>query len=674
MQPIPDGSAYGELMENIADILPSALIKDHAAQDYLTHLTTFPIELLFDEPGALQTQSHHFTSSLSSLIHTAYPTFLSLHDKTRALSSSLSSLSGSLDSLIADSLPSLDATASSWRDETESLLEERRRARIVLEQHDKVRDLLDIPVLMETCVRNGYFAEALSLKNHVQTLVAAHIDRSEKTNAKGKHKEVSEGGAETKPSDILSSILSEVHYAIDQMHLSLLQTLHDPTKKLPALWKAVNFLRKMDAVRDVRCNEEEDQDIINDGGNRVPDFEGNFVLSSEEQLALAFLTGREACLQSILESLRRDVERVTSLLEEHGYAKDSDNPLRRKDVSSSGDREREDLARYLKKYIDSWREGVYDIVTQYSTIFLERLFQHDTHTHTANHTRHNSKVGLSPSAKKLITRLHALVTTHAMHALSTHLLPVLTRSFPLLSMSLLSSSLTQLTYCATAFSRIGLDFRSILAGITSGAVEGIIRRELNDIGRRWVRRLRKAGLSSSDKNRRDRSSVISMKKIRVQELPTTWFVVSSAANNPPIPSSEVKLSAVAPHVPPQLLVSYPPFAALTNALMSVLNGLRLLAPIDLFGTLKIVVDEEVLAAAGEALLEYIKQVTVTCSEGEEGEIKVAKVAGQVYFKVLVPFVRRALIEGVYGVRDDAESEPSGKLREVNNHWENWESE
>ena len=146
-------------MENIADILPSALIQDHAAQDYLTHLTTIPLEVLFDEPGALQTQSHHFTSSLSSLIHTAYPTFLSLHDKTRALSSSLSSLSGSLDSLIADSLPSLDATASLWRDKTESLLEERRRARVVLEQHDKVRDLLDIPVLMETCVRNGYFAE-----------------------------------------------------------------------------------------------------------------------------------------------------------------------------------------------------------------------------------------------------------------------------------------------------------------------------------------------------------------------------------------------------------------------------------------------------------------------------------------------------------------------------------
>ncbi|KAF8634959.1 hypothetical protein AX15_000685 [Amanita polypyramis BW_CC] len=658
-------------MENVADILPPALVPDHAAQAYLSHLTTLPLDSLLDEPSALQTQSHHVTSSLSSLIHTAYPTFLSLHDTTRALRSSLSSLSNSLDSLIDNSLPTLDASATSWRDKTESLLDERKRARIVLEQHDKLRDLLDIPVLMETCVRNGYFAEALSLKNHVQSLVAAHIERSRKAIDKGKDKEVSDDKIQVQPPEILSSVLSEVHYAIDQMHLSLLQTLHDPTKKLPALWKSVNFLRKMDAFHDVRCNEEEDHDVINEGRTRIPDPEGNFILSSEEQLALVFLTGREACFKSVLDTLRRDVERVTSLLEEHGNVKDESNFSRKKDVISAGDRERDDLARYLKKYIESWREGVYDIVTQYSTIFLERLFQLDTHTHTANNTQSNHKLSLSPSTKKLIPRLHELVTTYAMHALSTHLLPVLTRSFSLLSMSLLSSLLTQLTYCATAFSRVGLDFRSILAGITVDAVERVIKRELNDIGRRWARRLRRAGLTSSDKNRRDRSSLIGVKKVRVQELPTTWLVVASSTTNLPLPSAESHGSIHAPHIPPQLLASYPPLAALTNALMDVFNGLRLLAPIDLFNTLKAVIDEDVLAVGGEAMLEYIKQVVGNSDDGDEDEIKVAQAAGRVYFEVLVPFVRRALKEGVYGMCDGMDSVPLGKLQEVFNHWENW---
>jgi hypothetical protein len=37
------------------------------------------------------------------------------------------------------------------------------------------------------------------------------------------------------------------------------------------------------------------------------------------------------------------------------------------------EREKEDLAHYLKKYLDIWCEGIY-IITQYSTIFLECSF------------------------------------------------------------------------------------------------------------------------------------------------------------------------------------------------------------------------------------------------------------------------------------------------------------
>ncbi|KIL71429.1 hypothetical protein M378DRAFT_154994 [Amanita muscaria Koide BX008] len=666
-------------METVTDILPSSLLPPSSStQAYLNHLTSLALPSLLDEPGSLQTQTHHLTSSLSSLIHTAYPTFISLHDTSRALDSTLSSLSNSLDSLISTSLPNLDASTSSWREKTESLLDERRRARIVLEQHDKLRDLLDIPILMETCVRNGHFSEALSLRSHVEALVATHAERTKKIGDKGKRKELSEDETQIQPPEILSSILSEVNYAIDQMHLSLLQTLHDPAKKLPALWKAVNFLRKMDVLRDVRSSEEDERDLINNGETRNHDPEGDYTLSSEEQLALAFLTGRETCLKSVLDTLKRDIERVVSLLEQHGYSKAHEPPSKRTD-SSIGDREREDLARYLKKYIDAWREGVYDIVMQYSTIFLERLVQPqatDITLHTStdiNHTQPNAKLSIPSATKRLIARLHALITTHATHVIGTHLLPVISKSFPFLSMSLLSPLLTQLTYCAGAFSRVGLDFRSILVGITEDAIELIITRGLNDISRRWSRRMRKAGLSDTDKERkRDRTSLIGIKKIRIQELPTAWLVVSSAATNPPLPPAPDS----APNIPPQLLASYPPLAAFTNALMDVLNGLRLLAPVKVYGAVKRVLEEDTLATCGEAMLEYIKQVIGSSGsgEGDEGganERKVAVATGRVYFEVLVPFVRRALIEGVYGVKETEELKVSRKLEVVLNLWKSW---
>ncbi|THU95280.1 Dor1-domain-containing protein [Dendrothele bispora CBS 962.96] len=245
----------------LADLFSSS-VKTQASQAYLNHLTTLDLEILTAEPSALQTQSHHLTSSLTSLTHTSYPAFISLHDTTTALTSSLDSFCSSLGSLINDSLPALEEASSSWRDRTDTVLNERRKARVVLEQHDKIRDLLDIPLLIDTCVRNGYFSEALSLANHAKSVTASYSTTSDKTPL------------------ILTSVLSEVHNSMNHMLVSLLSTLHEPNRKLPALWKAVNFLRKMDAFK---------APIVEPG-------EKDKYVDLEEELALAFLSGRELCL------------------------------------------------------------------------------------------------------------------------------------------------------------------------------------------------------------------------------------------------------------------------------------------------------------------------------------------------------------------------------------------
>jgi hypothetical protein len=139
---------------------------------YLTELPNSP--LLLSTPQSLSTQSHTLTSSLTSLTHTSYPIFLSLHTTTNSLRSSLSSLSTSLDTLIDESLPALENAAKEFK-ETSGLevLSERTKARVVLEQHDKLRDLLDVPVLIDTCVRNGIYAEALSLASHASSSLAS---------------------------------------------------------------------------------------------------------------------------------------------------------------------------------------------------------------------------------------------------------------------------------------------------------------------------------------------------------------------------------------------------------------------------------------------------------------------------------------------------------------------
>lgn len=620
----------------LVDILSSSSLSS-SSQAYLSKLTTLPLSDLLTEPTTLQTQAHHLTSSLTSLTHTSYPTFLALHSTTNALTSSLDSLSSSLDALLTTSLPALEESATAWHQRVDAVLHDRSKARVVLEQHDKIKDLFDIPLFIDTCVRNGYFSEALSLADHATSL-ALRPDAPL----------------------ILSSIQAEVHHSITQMLLSLIATLHEPNRKLPALWKAVNFLRKMDAFGSGK--------FLHDPSTHVHGENSNFLtddtVSSEEQLALAFLTGRLTCLAGAFEPIERDINRLINnnapTAQTSITISDSGSETTTIASRTMTDRDREDVARYLKKYIDVWREGVYDIITQYSTIFLEEQ---------PHYRQQPSKSPPPPSLPHHLlptqssefpqplaqpqppTHFLPLLTSHL---LQKHLIPLLHSSLPLLPLSLLTPLLTQLTYCATAFARVGFDFRGLLGGMVESAVLHSVGSEITDIGDKWVVRIKSAmGANVENKGKGHKFFT---------KQPSEWLIVPSLVDSltepPPSPSGPA-------HIPPQILASYPPLAEHTNAMLGVLNSLRLLAPRRIMCELRGVL-EEALGKGGEVLCEYLECILGANvglrkepsgdqrkDEGKDSETerRLAKMVGDVYFRVFVPFLKRALVEGVYGVKE-----------------------
>ncbi|KAJ8474247.1 hypothetical protein ONZ51_g7354 [Trametes cubensis] len=522
---------------------PSSLTSPEASA-YLSRLTSLSLQELEEEPTELSSSSAQLTNALTTLCYTSYPTFLSLHATTSTLSSSLDSLFSSLSSLLS-ALPNLESSARTFAQDSRALLASRRKAALVLEHHDKLHDVLSLPLLLETSVRNHNYSDALLLAQHASTLASRF------------------------PSNpLVQSVKADCDARVHSMLAQLLRVLHEQAK-LPALFRAVGFLRKMNVL-------------------------------SEQELALAFLSGRNAYLDGTL----RTVEAEKKGLDSEG----------------SVEREREIYARYLKRYVDAWREGVHDVVTQYTTIFLDRP---------------QGTEPAPPGASRAANDIH-----HAAHP------------------SLLSSLLTQLTYCATSFARVGLDFRAALGPLFVSAVRKGVTREFEEATSAWSKTLESEDTSKS----RSRSGPSARKK------PSQLFLTPGTTSAPPIPTVAqlAALASAAPNVPPPILASYSPLAIYTNALLSALNGLRLLAPASLMDDLRIALDNA-LARGTDALLAYMRSLpeewsngptTTAAQEESKREDEVVRAVGAVYAKVFVPFLRRALVEGVYGVKVHGDDGPA----------------
>ncbi|KAJ3169158.1 conserved oligomeric Golgi complex component [Geranomyces variabilis] len=207
---------------------PPALSKDVFSdpeyQAYLDHLTSCSLDALKNEPASLNREATRLQQQLADLAYTEYGSFLRANECTRSIRDTFTGLETRLASL-TKTLPELEAACTSFASSSaQEVLKERRREHVVLNQHAKLVEILEIPQLMDTLIRNGYYDEAMDLQTHVQRLLLRHPNYC-----------------------LLKSVAAELDAATKVMLTQLVNLLKGDVK-LPLCIRVMGYLRRMEAV------------------------------------------------------------------------------------------------------------------------------------------------------------------------------------------------------------------------------------------------------------------------------------------------------------------------------------------------------------------------------------------------------------------------------------------
>ncbi|KAK7205981.1 oligomeric Golgi complex subunit 8 [Myxozyma melibiosi] len=210
-------------MDSLAEIIAGRLPKDLAEQvksgksanEYLRHLRELQVDSLSSESATLNSNLQSIDRSLTKLAIESRPNLIATSATLESFTKGFNSLTTSLPDL-SHAMPSLEEDVVQFEP-----INDRGASATLFSNVDKVLDILELPTLILTCVRNGYYAEALDLVGHVRRLAIRY------RNAK-----------------VLAMIQDEVDKALLEMTTSLLRLLRENVQ-LPTAIKVISYLKRL---------------------------------------------------------------------------------------------------------------------------------------------------------------------------------------------------------------------------------------------------------------------------------------------------------------------------------------------------------------------------------------------------------------------------------------------
>ncbi|KAF5675236.1 oligomeric golgi complex subunit 8 [Fusarium denticulatum] len=380
------------MAEALRDLLAPDQANDPSALEYLTYLAEQESSSLqSSEPQVLSQTSHSLLLAVQALSKRSHKPVVDSAASHASLRTSLPTLAQRASDLV-QAVPRLDAQAehfsSAFGKASESkLLARRKQALLLLRNSERLVDVMEMPLLLSSAVSTApvNHSSTLELYAHVRRLASLYPD-----------------------SPLVTSVLDEADAAIRQMAADLIGTLKAPNLKLAAAVRTMGWLKRI-----------------------VPDLVTD--ASTEDALPAVFLVCRLSTLLTTLEAL----EPLRDLADEERLRKD-------KATSTwSGGQQTE---RYLKRFIEIFREQSFSIISVFKSI----------NSSFATHGKDESDpLGAlpSPMANFPLHMVEMLVETLRIY------LPTVK------DQTSRESILTQVLYCAGSLGRQEADFGMLLASI-----------------------------------------------------------------------------------------------------------------------------------------------------------------------------------------------------------------
>ncbi|KAI1933572.1 hypothetical protein LOZ65_000206 [Ophidiomyces ophidiicola] len=425
-------SLYELLLPSLDRPPPPPPTRDATTARYLARLPTLSLAALADsEPQSLAQSTHSNLVSLQALANRSHKAFISSADHLSSLRSSLPRLAAETATL-RDAIPVLDEKAVCFssrysRAGENPILDRRKKAMQLARNADRLSDILELPALLSTAVSSSSinstatgnaaastnYSSALDLFAHIKRLQALYPD-----------------------SPLMRDVSRQAEDAMRDMTSSLIASLKVQNIRLAAAMRTVGWLRRV-----------------------APELERP--ASNEGAFGALFLVCRLANLLKMLDALEplrelADLE-TEKRLQAGGNQSDAKNGA--KNLWASG----QQTERFLKRYIEIFREQSFAIVSLYKNIFAPAPSESGTIPDGGSPEGDKSTKEESSKRDDTLSQLPSALATFPMH-LSQLLLDTLSTYLPnVQDKGSRESLLTQVLYCAASLGRLGGDFSMILS-------------------------------------------------------------------------------------------------------------------------------------------------------------------------------------------------------------------